>query len=87
MQQNYLKIDVNLLPLPSLFWSDIICQSLIELHNPSMRKCPAPTPAPEPLLDISGSGWRCDPTLVSSGVAFLLYESALRAEQYAPFCN
>lgn len=53
-QQNYLKIAVNLFPWWSLFWSDIICQSLIELHNPWMRKCmtpPGPWPL-QPLLDI-----------------------------------
>lgn len=44
--QNYLKIVVNLLPWWSLFWSDIICHSLMELHNPWMRKCPAPCPYP-----------------------------------------
>lgn len=82
-QQNYLEVAVNLLPRWSLFWSDIICLSLIELHNP--RKCVAPHPWPlHPLLDISVDGWRCDPTPVSSGVASLLYESALGAKQYAP---
>ena len=44
---------------------------------------PRPWPL-QPLLDISVGGWRCDPTPVSSGVASLLYESALGAKQYAP---
>lgn len=44
-------------------------------------------PAPGPfitLLDISVGGQGCDPTPVSSGVASLLYESALGAKQYVP---
>lgn len=50
---NYLEIVVNLLPQWSLFWSDIICQSLIELHNPWMRKCTAPAPGPSSFYWIS----------------------------------
>lgn len=45
-----------------------------------MRKCPN---TPCPLLDIRGGGWMCDPTPLASGIASLLYESALGAQQYA----
>lgn len=52
-KENYLEIVVNLLPWQSLFWSDIICRSLIELHNPWIRICTAPTPGPSTLYWIS----------------------------------